>query len=160
MRELTVSSGTTESVIRTAALATVATTVATALAGLIENRNAAAPINAISHVVWGDRAAHQEALTAKYTALGAAVNAAAMVSWAAFHHLAFKPHGRPTGFVNSLARGAATAGVAYVVDYHVVPRRLTPGFEKRLPGRALFVIYAVMAASLAVGERLTQDARR
>ena len=47
--------------------------------------------------------------------------------------------------------GSAVAGIAYVVDYYRVPKRLTPGFEKQLSNSALFGIYATLAASLALG---------
>ena len=40
--------------------------------------------------------------------------------------------------------------VAYVVDYHVVPRRLTPGFELRVPRRALAAVYGALAVGLAL----------
>ena len=56
------------------------------------------------------------------------------------------------------ARGAATSAIAYVVDYHVVPRRLTPGFELRLPGAALAGIYAAMALGLAARDLLGERA--
>ena len=143
-------------ILKTATVATVATTVATVACGAIENRNPAAPVNAISHIAWGDKAARREAVSGKYTGVGAALNATAMMSWAGFHHWLFKPHNRNSGLVGGLLRGAVTSGIAYVVDYHVVPRRLTPGFEKRLSNRSLLTIYAALAAGLAVGERLAQ----
>jgi hypothetical protein len=40
-----------------------------------------------------------------------------------------------------------TAG-AYVVDYHLVPKRLTPGFEERLSPGALALVYAALGVSL------------
>ena len=144
-----------ESLLASAAGATVTTTAATAICGAVELGNAAAPINAISHIAWGDEAAEQDDLSTKYTVVGGVLNAAAMASWAAVHHFVFRPERREPGVVPALARGAATAAIAYVVDYYVVPKRLTPGFEKRLSGRSLFWIYVALAAGLAVGERKT-----
>ncbi|MBN6150844.1 hypothetical protein JR065_10865 [Xanthomonas sp. AmX2] len=43
-----------------------------------------------------------------------------------------------------------TAVVAYVVDYHVVPRRLSPGFDSRMRLRHLPLAYAAFAAGLCV----------
>ena len=138
------------------ATTTLATTAATALCGAVELGNAAAPVNAISHIAWGEEAVRRDGVSAKYTALGAALNTAAMFSWAAFHQLVFRPDRRPPEIAGAVARGVVTAATAYVVDYHVVPKRLTPGFESRLSGRSLFVIYAALAASLAIGELLAK----
>ncbi len=49
------------------------------------------------------------------------------------------------------------AGIAYVTDYRLVPRRLTPGYEKRVSGRSLFVIYGVLALSLGAGALLVRE---
>ena len=136
------------------ATTTVGTTAAVALCGVSELRNAAAPLNAISHIVWGEEATRRDAVSVKHTLVGTVLNAAAMCAWSAFHQILFRPHRRRPTVVGALARGTATAGIAYVVDYHVVPKRLTPGFEERLSGRSLFAIYAALAASLAIGEGL------
>jgi hypothetical protein len=39
------------------AVATIATTAVAGLCGEIENNSVAAPLNAVSHIVWGDEAA-------------------------------------------------------------------------------------------------------
>lgn len=44
----------------------------------------------------------------------------------------------------------ATALARRVVDYTITPRRLTPGFGKRLPASALVVVYAAFALGLAL----------
>ena len=61
-------------------------------------------------------------------------------------------------FTNSA--GVATSALAYVIDYHVVPDRFTPGFEKRLPERSLGLIYAALALGLAASELARPDAAR
>jgi len=139
---------------------TAATTAAIAASGAIELSNAAAPLNAVSHILWGDAAARQNDISARYTALGTAINAAAMASWCVLHHAIFRPDRRRAGLAPALARGAATAAAAYVVDYYVVPRRLTPGFEKRLSGRSMFAVYAALALGLVLGEQMTRRARQ
>ena len=147
----------TKSIMCTASTAAVATTAATALCGAIENGSPAAPVNAISHIVWGETAALRDGVSAKYTASGAVLNSAAMLPWAALHHLLFQPHTRRARPAEALARGAVTASIAYVVDYYVVPSRLTPGFEKRLSNVSLFAIYAALACALATGDRMAQE---
>lgn len=146
----------TKAIMRTASTAAVATTAATVVCGAIENRSPAGALNAISHIFWGETAAHQDDLSGKYTANGVLLNSAAMIPWAALHHLLFKPQTRESHPATALARGAVTAGIAYVVDYHVVPKRLTPGFEKRLSNLSLFGIYAALALALASGDRTRQ----
>jgi hypothetical protein len=60
----------------------------------------------------------------------------------------------------SLAAGAATSAIAYVADYHVVPKRFTPGFEKRLSGGALATVYGVLALALGAGLYLGKKQKR
>ena len=44
-----------------------------------------------------------------------------------------------------------------MVDYHLVPRRLTPGYELRLKGPQMAVIYAAIALSLPLRELLRRQ---
>jgi hypothetical protein len=41
------------------------------------------------------------------------------------------------------------SAAAYVTDYHIVPKRLTPGFEMRIPRVALAGVYAALALGLS-----------
>ena len=50
--------------------------------------------------------------------------------------------------------GPAIAALAYLTDYYVVPKRLTPGFEERLSGRSMFGIYALLGATLPLASLL------
>ena len=141
------------SILSMAASTSAATTAAAAMCGALELGRPAGPVNAVSHIVWGDEAMRHDAMSAKYTAVGTALNTAAVASWSVLHHFMFRSDRRAAGLMPALARGATTAAIAYVVDYHVVPKRLTPGFEGRLSNRSLFAIYAALAVSLAIGER-------
>ena len=134
----------------TGAVATAATTATAAICGRIENRSALAPINAVSHIVWGDRAARHSESSVKYTVPGLLLNAAAVTSWAAVQELLFGRRKRRSVGA-AVAEGAAVSALAYVTDYHAVPDRLTPGFEKRLSNKSLATIYGVLALSLGVG---------
>ena len=147
------------SILALTASTTAATTAAIAVCGATELRNAAAPLNAVSHIAWGDAAFQQNGTSARYTGLGTALNAAAMASWCVLHHAIFRPDRRGPGLAGALARGAVTASAAYVVDYYVVPKRLTPGFEERLTGRSMFAVYAALALGFAYGEHLSRRAR-
>ncbi len=132
------------------AVATAATTAVAAILGKLEGHGAAAPINAVSHILWGDEAAIPEEADARHTLVGAGLNAAAVTAWAGVHEALMPRNDRPST-PHALLAGAATAAVAYMVDYHVVPERLKPGFEKRLSSKALFGLYATLAISLAAG---------
>lgn len=130
------------------AVATVATTAAAAACGIVENRRAAAPINAVSHIVWGDEAARHSAPSMTYTVPGLALNAAAVTSWAVLQELMFGRQQERRTVTKALVDGALVSGLAYTTDYYLVPSRFTPGFEKRLSNRSLAGIYSVLAASL------------
>ncbi len=138
-------------VLVTAALGTVATTVTTLILGKRELGLPAAPLNATSHIAFGDEAAEQDTFSAKYTLTGGAINASAMLSWAVLQELVLGRWVRRGGAERALVAGVATSAVAYVTDYHVVPERLTPGFEKRFSAGALAVVYSALAVSLALG---------
>jgi len=130
--------------------AAVTTTLAIAACGRSEDVSAWAPLNAISHIAWGDEAAAQVAPSWKYSATGIGLNACAMLSWGAVYSVLAGGR-KHRSVTRALVAGAATAATAYVVDYHVVPRRLTPGFEKRLSRPAMVSIFASLAIGLVLG---------
>lgn len=149
-----------ENTLTTGAIATVATTASLAFCGTLEGDSAVAPINAVSHIPWGDEAARREDLSWKFTATGFALNAAAVTSWAAIHEWLAGEAADRGDVAGVMLGGAAVSGLAYVVDYHVVPPRLTPGFEKRLSGKSMIGVYSVLALGLALGSLLRGLARR
>lgn len=136
-----------------------ATSLAAALCGKMELDNPIAPINAISHIVYGDEAAQADDLSLKYTLTGLALNDVAHGSWAVLYELFFGEAAEQGNVTVSLLGGAGIAGFAYILDYHIVPRRLTPGLEKRLSSRSLFIIYVVFALCLGVGGLLRKRSR-
>jgi len=141
--------------LQTAGPATAVTSAAVAACGSIEDGNPVAPVNAVSHIVWGNEAADQEEVSLKYTASGATLNAAAIASWAAIYELGFGRRARRGDVKAALLGGAATAALAYVTDYYIVPKRFTPGFEKRLSSPSLLGVYAALAASLPIASLVT-----
>lgn len=137
-------------ILQTGITASAATTVAAAVCGALEQESPLAPINAVSHIPWGDEAARHDELSWRYTATGVALNTAAVTSWAAIYEWGCG-HLADDDVQGALAGGAMVSALAYLTDYHVVPERLTPGFEKRLSNRSLLGIYATLALSLAAG---------
>lgn len=131
--------------------ASILSTVALAARGRSETGSALAPINAVSHWYWGDRATRVDQANIKNTVPGYLTHHATSIFWAVLFEKVFGGalRGRPGP---TLAASAATAAVACVVDYQMTPKRLTPGFEHRLSKASLFVVYAAFAAGLAATE--------
>lgn len=139
-----------ERVLTCGAFAGTAAALAASFAGRRETGSYAAPLNATSHIVWGDAAALRDDVTSQYTATGAALHFGASFFWAVLHEL-LPGH--------AAVRAPLTALTAYVVDYHVVPRRLTPGFELRISPSALAGVYAALAAGLFAGSLVSEPRR-
>lgn len=128
-------------------LAAAAVSVIASIAARREAGSAPAALNATSHFAWGDEAAAKDGYSLKYTGTGAAANYGASVFWASLYEL-LGLRG-PRTRTGALRDAALVSAIAYVTDYHLVPRRLTPGFELRLGARALAGIYAALALGLA-----------
>lgn len=136
---------------------------ATATAALVEGKREtgsySAPLNATSHIIWGDEAALQDSPSLKYTLTGFLLNHASTIFWALFYEKLFGRHraaydrGEDRAAAAPLTEpilGAATVTTAaYVIDYHLIPKRFTPGFEKRLSAKSLATIFVTLAIGLA-----------
>ena len=135
-----------KAILKTGFRGAVASGAAAALASRLLNGHAARPMNAIAHIYDGGDPLPHDGNGRRNTLLGAGIHAAASVWWAAFYELALA--------LQHSERRWRTAGVlsalAYVVDYHVVPRRFRPGFEKYLPPGAMLAVYAALAAGYAL----------
>jgi hypothetical protein len=70
------------------------------------------------------------------------------VFWASFYEKFFGRAADRGDVGTALLGGGLVAAAAYVTDYHVVPKRLTPGWEARISQPSLFAAYAVLALSL------------
>lgn len=130
-------------------LASLASTAALAASGEKETGTPYAPTNAVSHWFWGERAAHQDDLSARYTLLGYSIHHASATLWAVIYEKFFGRIAERKSVVPALAAGAAVAGIACFVDYKMTPQRLQPGFEKRLSSRSLLLVYGVFGLALA-----------
>lgn len=117
--------------------------------------SAPAGTNAASQWVWDRPARHASGWSWRHTALGYAIHHASSIFWAAGYE-AWCVH-RPG---HPVAKAATVAAVAYVVDYHVVPRRLSPGFERRISGPGMACVYAAFALGLAVVRLRQQPSAR
>lgn len=128
-------------------VASVLSTFAVSCCSHWQSGSAVGGTNATSHWFWGDRAKREDRPSLRHTAVGYGIHHASSIFWAAFHEYAIRRARHPSSVV---AAAAVTAATAYVVDYHVVPRRLTPGFDSRLSGGAMVAAYAAFAVGLGV----------
>ena len=142
--------GTTASLLSTLALASL---------GRRQAGSTAAPINAVSHWLWNEQALREDGLSWRYTLIGYLTQHAAAIFWATLYARLYGHREEAKRLPNALAGGIATSAIAYVVDYTVTPKRLTPGYEHRLDGRGMLTVYAALAAGLAIGALALQRVR-
>lgn len=132
----------------------VASVFSTAMLAVLGARGAggiAAPLNAVSHWVWGEESLRSERPSWRHTLVGYLTQHAASVLWAALYARVYGHRAEAKQLPNAIAGGIATSAVAYVVDYTVTPKRLTPGYEHRLDGEGMFAVYAALALGFALG---------
>ncbi len=72
-------------VIRTTTITSAATGAAVTALCKVETNHAEAGLNAVSHILWGDKAATVNAWETRHTLTGGAWNTAAMTAWAVVH---------------------------------------------------------------------------
>jgi hypothetical protein len=132
----------------TGSIACAATAATAAACGARESGSGVAAINAVSHIIWGRDAARTLEADVKHTLSGLALNEGASVFWAVLYERAFGDAADRGETGKALLGGGAIAGLAYVTDYYLVPKRLTPGWEERVSDRSLAVIYIALALSL------------
>lgn len=119
-------------------------------AAVAEGESPVRPINATSHWLWGPEAGRQRRLDLKHTGVGALTNQGAALFWGALFGLHLSRH--PHHDTATILREAALMGlVASVVDYGLIPRRLTPGWELALSRRSVALGMAAMALGLGLG---------
>lgn len=128
--------------------ASIASTAALLAYGWRECDDVAAPLNGPSQWVWGRHAPYRNGFSWRYTFVGFLVHHLASTFWGAIYGAA---RGRRSGAARDVATAGAVSGVAFLVDYHLTPQRLTPGFQNRLSRRALAGVYVAFAMGLAAG---------
>lgn len=134
-------------------VASIASTISLLVLGRVELSETAAPLNGPSQWIWGMRAPFQNHFSFQYTLAGYAIHHAASVFWAILYERLRQRllQGAQEKNKPLLAPAAVITTAAYVVDFNLTPRRLTPGFEKRLSKRGLFIVYGTFALGLAAG---------
>ena len=102
------------------------------------------PLNAVAHVVLGNRAFQVSAADPLVTSTGILVHAISLVAWGIVLSLILGRSRGPRVWAIALAFAAAVA----VIDLVVLPARLSPGFETMLTRGEVVVVYAVMGVAM------------
>lgn len=138
----------TRQVLITGVVSSLVVSAAAAACGAAERQSAWRPINAISHIVWGRKAAQKNLFTPRYTGMGLLLNGVACGFWAWLYRFCRRSMQSPDSIVTSVGSGIAVSALAYVTDYYVVPRRFTPGFELTLSRHSFPWLYGALAVGL------------
>ena len=125
--------------------------VALAATGKRQTGSMAAPFNATSHWLWGDKALHEDRASVRHTLVGFLTQNGAAIFWAAIYAALWGHRSEAKRVPDAIAGGIATSAAAYLIDYSITPKRLTPGYEHRLDGKGMFVVSAGRPAGFAVG---------
>lgn len=118
--------------------------------GVHDCSSAIAPVNAVSHWIWEDKALRQNGASLRYSVTGYGIHHAASVFWALFYEKMIHRRAAPPSNTAVVASAATVAAVACLVDMRCTPERLTPGFERRLSKPSLFMVYTAFGIGLAL----------
>jgi hypothetical protein len=143
----TLLTGTVASVVSTAALAALAEA---------EGKRPMAPTNSTSHWLHGDGAGSFDGIDLEHTGLGLVTHHASAMFWALPFEawLAFRP---PRSSIELLRDATVMSAIAAIVDYGIVPKRLTPGWELSLSKKSMAGAFASLAIGLAAGALVTRQ---
>jgi hypothetical protein len=137
-------------------LASVLSTCVLAAAGARQAGSAAAPINAASHWLWGDESLHADRPTLRHTLIGYLTQHVASIFWATLYSWIYGHREEAKQLPQAVAGAIATSAVAGLVDYQLIPKRLTPGYEHRVSTGAMVATFAALAAGFALGAVVLQ----
>jgi hypothetical protein len=141
-------------------VASVLSTAVLALSGWRQAGSAVAPTNAVSHWLWGDESLHAQKPSWRYTLTGYVTHHLASIFWATLYSRLHGHREDAKTVPQAVAGGVATSAVAYAVDYYMVPKRLTPGYEHRISAGAMLATYGALAAGFALGALLLERTRK
>lgn len=129
-----------------AALASLAATAALARA---EGKPALQPINSSSHWLWGEAAGKRTEADIAHTGIGTTTNVGAGFFWGGIlGSILYRRRPTPT---QTLGYGIGLGAIAGVLDYGIMPKRLTPGWELTLTARSVALAMGAMTSGLVMG---------
>lgn len=141
-------------------LSSVVSTAMLAARGSSENGTPYAPVNAVSHWIYGDRAARQDDPSLRYTVPGYLIHHGSSLLWGVLYERWFGRYAERRDVAPALAGAVAVASLACFVDYKLTPERLQPGFEKRLSTPSMALVYGSVAAGFVLRGFLASAGKR
>lgn len=130
--------------------ASLASAAALMVGSRIRDGSWAGGLNGPSQWLWGESEAYTRRATLRHTATGYAIHHSTSIFWALLYEAIFGGSRRKKPALQHCTEAIASAATAYVVDYHLTPRRLRPGFEKHVSPTGMVAVYAAFAAGLAI----------
>lgn len=130
--------------------ASVASAAALMAGSKIRDGSWAGGLNGPSQWVWGESEAYTRRATWRHTALGYAIHHSMSIFWAVLYEAIFGHGPKKKPALQHWTEAIASTATAYVVDYHLTPPRLRPGFKKHLNPGGMVAVYAAFAAGLAI----------
>ena len=119
--------------------------------------SAVAAVNAESQWLWGNESLREDRPTLRHTLSGIVTHQLSTVFWATLYALVRGDRKAAHRVPQALLGGIATSAAAAAIDYTLVPKRLTPGFEHRLSTGSMVGVFAAIAAGIAIGTLLLGD---
>src|SRR5687767_12650724 len=104
------------------------------------------PLNTVAHVLLGSRAFYMREAHPLVTPVGILVHVLSLVVWGTLFSLGSGRHRGVWLWVGAVLFAIAVA----IVDFLLLPARLSPGFETVLSRGEIIVIYALMASAMGV----------
>ena len=141
-------------------LSSVVSTAMLAARGSSENGTPYAPVIAVSHWIYGDRAARQDDPSLRYTVPGYLIHHGSSLLWGVVYERWFGRYAENRDVAPALAGAVAVASLACFVDYKLTPERLQPGFEKRLSTPSMVLVYGSVAAGFVLRGFLSSAMKR
>ncbi|TKB58903.1 MAG: hypothetical protein E8D49_10990 [Nitrospira sp.] len=105
-------SDSTRQILIISAVSSLAVTAMAVVCGRVEGQSGWRPINAISHIAWGRKAAQKNLLTARYTGMGLLLNGVACGFWAWLYRYCRRSMHSPDSFLLSVGSGVAISALA------------------------------------------------
>jgi hypothetical protein len=105
----------------------------------------------------GRHAPFKDGFCLPHTLIGYLIHHSMSILWAVLFERWTQSKKRTSTFEDALPSAAATSAFACYVDYRLTPKRLTPGFEKRLSRTSLAVVYLAFAIGLAAGASVNRN---
>lgn len=157
MMSITKWHNTLRTILISGSVASIASAISLSLLGKSELNRFAAPLNGPSQWIWGRHAPYVNRLSFRYTFVGYTIHHAASIFWAIGYEGLRRRLPPPETTSAVLAPAVVTAVAAYTIDFYLIPKRLTPGFENRLSKRSLLLVYGAFALGLAAPALLARN---